>query len=197
MSSKRPATIPMAVLEFWPLHGFKAAGWFPVWPIDGKGWTLPGLTLLTPTLPSRLLLSPPPSSSRTDPLKRGLSFTDAAEIIGQTRTSLDPRGQTPSSHSCHSSHFLLFILPSAHAKATPPFVILSHCQQQWAEVGLNPSTSHPLLHSHYRSLTEAAIFPPEHVISPLWRPAGTNYLMLGASLPNQSITLQSPIFQKL
>lgn len=46
-----------------------------------------------------------------------------------------------------------------------------------------------LEHSHYRSLTEAAIFPPEHVISPLWRPAGTNYLMLGASLPNQSITL--------
>lgn len=141
--------------------------------------------------------APPPSISPTDPLKRGLSFTDAAEIIGQTRTSLDPKGQTPSSHSCHSSHFLLFILPSAHAKATPPFVILSHGQQQWAEVRLNPSTSHPLLHSHYRSLTEAAIFPPEHVISPLWRPAGTNYLMLGASLPNQSITLQSAIFQKL
>ncbi|KAI9524705.1 hypothetical protein NQZ68_016714 [Dissostichus eleginoides] len=46
----------MAVVEFCPLQGFKAAqDSCPIWPIGEEGWTLPALT--SPTFPN-----PPPTT---------------------------------------------------------------------------------------------------------------------------------------
>lgn len=143
--SSWPATIPMAVLEFWPLHGFKAAGSFPAWPIDGKGWTLPALTLLTPALPSRLLPTPPTIHLMHWSSERGVSFTDVAEIIDEARTSLDLKRpnikfSVPSATFSISCSLSLILLTQMQPMP-PALVILSRCWQWLAKVKLKASTS--------------------------------------------------------
>lgn len=144
--SSWPATIPMAVLEFWPLHGFKAAGSFPAWPIDGKGWTLPALTLLTPTLPSRLLPTSPNHPSHALIQWTRCQFHRCCRNYwwGQNITGSKKAQHQVLGAICHISHFLLFILHPAHpnaADAPPALVILSHCWQWLAKVKLKASTS--------------------------------------------------------
>lgn len=143
--SSWPATIPMAVLEFWPLHAFKAAGSFPAWPIDGKGWTLPALTLLTPTLPSRLLPTPPTIHLTHWSSEGGVSFTDVAEIIDEARTSMDlkrPNIKFSAPSATFSISCCLSLILLTQMQLMPPaFVILSHCCQWLAKVKRKASTS--------------------------------------------------------
>lgn len=183
------ATIPMAVLEFWPLHGFKAAGSFPAWPIDGKGWTLPALTLLTLTLPSTLLPTPPTIHLMHWFSEWGVSFTDVAEII----ESLDPKRpnikfSVPSATFSISCSLSLIRLTQMQPTPTPPpLSFYLTVGSDWLKWNQRPP---PLNSIQTTGLSLRRPFsPPEHVTPPLWRRAGTNYLMLRASLPNQSITL--------